>query len=128
MKAEVLERLNNLFSWDVASISASSTDYYNFTGNKQPLETDDAGQETQDYAPFRNIVIYNNGTTDLRIYFNRQQGYRILPAGTILELTGQSISQLDVQNTSGASAGSYTFTLDNDVKEINILRALITNQ
>lgn len=111
-----LNRLNKDFSY-TGTPGAETSDYYDF-------EEDTA---TDKYAPFKNVVIQNTGTTSLRVYRNNQAGYRLLQKGVILELNDQEITFLRIYNESSTTAGAYTLELNNDYSEKEYLKE-IANQ
>lgn len=108
-----LIRKNKDFAYEV-TIAAGNEEYYDFKNDSN----------TDDYAPFKNIQILNTGAADLKVYFNGQTGYKLVPAGTILDRQDLSIEYLKIVNDSAVSA-TFTFTLDNDVSEKELLKALV---
>jgi len=115
----VLNILNNKskdFAYEV-SIAANDFEFYDFADSS----------ETDDYAPFKNIQILNTGTENLKVYFNNQNGYKLVPAGTILDRTDLNISFLKIVNTSATAVANFTMTLDNDVSEKQLLKELVLN-
>ena len=117
--AEVLERENNDFTFTNNSLAASGSDFKDFTDFNT---VDDQSQRTNSFSPFRNVTIYNKGTTLLLVYINQRASPRPLPSSTILELNGQRISSIRITNSDGATAGAYIMNANNDVKEINVLK------
>lgn len=107
-----------------SSISASSTKHYDLDS---PTLKDDHGQETDDYAPYKNLFIYNSGSVDLKLFLNQRRGYDLIPAGTIYKIEDDNITFVAVKNTA-ASAGEYTLTLDNEDTQLSILKSLKNGQ
>jgi hypothetical protein len=107
-------RKNKDFAFEV-SLIANGEEYYDF---KQDTNTDD-------YAPFKNIQVLNTGAADLKMYINGQNGYKLIPAGTILDRQDLSIEYLRIVNASSSLAANFTFQLDNDMSEKELLKALV---
>lgn len=107
-------RKNKDFAFEV-TILANKEAYYDFQSDKN----------TDDYAPFKNIQVLNTGTEDLKIYFNSQTGYKLIPAGTILDRENLNIEYLKFVNTSSSNSATFTFTLDNDLSQKELLKALV---
>lgn len=110
----VLKRLNKDFAYEV-TISPSSSEFYDFEGDT----------ETDDYTPFKNIQIVNSGTETLKVYFNNQKGYKVVPKGTIFNREDVNISYLKIENTSAVNNAVFTMTLDNDFSQKELLKALV---
>lgn len=107
-------RKNKDFAFEV-TISPSGEEYYDFENDVN----------TDDYAPFKNIQVLNTGTEDLKVYFNGQSGYKLVPAGTILDRQDLSINYLKIVNTSSTNNATFTFTMDNDLSQKELLKALV---
>jgi hypothetical protein len=107
-------RLNKDFAFQV-NIPPSNTEFYDF----------ESDSETDAYAPFKNIQILNTGTEDIKVYFNNQKGYKLVPAGTIFSREDMHISYLKLENTSATNSAVFTMTLDNDLSQKELLKALV---
>ena len=119
-----MARLNKDFTYTQSSIADGDTDTYDFI-NGSNLVTQ---SNTDDYAPFENVTIYNNGVVDLRVFINSNQAdtYKILPKGVILSLESvKPISIVFVENASGGgTAGSYQLNVNNDVSQLSLLKRI----
>lgn len=102
--------------------TASQSLYLDFT---VPSETDDNGAVVNDYAPLKNIEVYNAGNTDLKLYINNRKGYRYIASGTIQVFEDDTITQVRVTNVSASAAGDVHITLDNDETQIELLKRLV---
>lgn len=86
---------------------------------------DDNGQTTDKLTPFRNVTIYNNGSTLLYVRLNHRKGYQPVPSGTIYQETEDVVSFVSVENKSASSAGNAILTLDNSDTQKSLLKSLV---
>lgn len=90
--------------------------------------TDVNGIETRRYAPFKNFSIHNNGSTDLKVFFNQQLGSEDIPAGTVRIFKDENVSFYKLVNRSGSTTGSARVTLDNQDTELSLLKQLVAKR
>lgn len=112
-----MKRLNKQFSYEV-TLSPSDSKRYDF---KQDVDSDA-------YAPFDNLVILNTGTEDIKAFLNDQEGFRLIPSGTILEVEDVDLTRLTLLNTSASNNAVFTFQVNNDLSQKKILNTMLDLQ
>lgn len=112
------QRPNQDFSYDKTP-AASAIDLYDFKNDPTLLAT-----ATDKYLPFKNVYIFNTGTTDLTFQFNQRQQSRTVPAGTIMAVTNIDLVFAKVTNKSASTAGAYTILFNNDLSQEEIMQKL----
>lgn len=103
-------------------ISPTETAGFDFENQSQ---VDSLGQETQKYVPLKNITITNTGTETLRLYYNNEQGYKVIPAGVIFTDEDKHIYRLKIENTGVVNDAVFTFTIDNEITNKELTKALL---
>lgn len=107
------------------SLSASGSAIYDLDANDL---ADDNGQIVDKLAPFRNLVIYNDGTTLLKLFVNNRKGYKSVPAGTIYAHEDDTINFIRVVNASTTTDGSFFLDLDSEETQKSLLKGILINQ
>ena len=113
-----LKRKTRDFSY-TETPAASAIKYWDFASDPTLI-----GTNTDDYLPFSNVTVFNNGSTDLKYRENQQDGYKYIPAGTIMELNNREIMFASIENVSSTTAGSYIVVFNNDVSQLEVLKKL----
>lgn len=95
----------------VQDVGAGEQKFYNF----------EEIQKTSKYRPFKNMVIINEGLTDLLLYINQVSEFLVIPSGTIKELTNELITSVTIENRSTTQQGDFVLSVDNKETELSIL-------
>lgn len=97
-----------VFEIDLTPEESKIFDFENIT------QKDSLNQQTQKYAPLKNIQIPNTSSSTLNLYINGERGYTLIPAGSILTLENKNIYRLEIKNASTTNDANIIFTLDNE--------------
>lgn len=116
-KAQSLDReqKNFIFTFDLA-LNGS---YYVDVANKK--QVDSVEQQTQYYAPLKNIQVINQSTRNIGIKINGSKSYKLIPAGTIYEEKNLTVWSFEVVNLGSDVANNITVTADNSVSDSELL-------
>lgn len=98
----------------VENLQAGEEKFFNF----QEID------KTQDYMPFHNMTIINEGLNDILIYINQVEQFLLIPSGTIKELTNEWITSLRVKNRSNTGEADFTLSVDNKDTELILLEKI----
>lgn len=79
---------------------------------------------TDDYAPFRNLQIFNTGEVAIKVYLNNQSGFKYVPAGVILPLNDYGVNRIVIENTSATESANFVINADNDITELTCLKKI----
>lgn len=104
------------------SLAVSSSTVYDLDVNDL---TDDNGQTVDKLSPFRNLVIYNDGTADLKMFVNNRKGYEIVPAGVIFSVEDDKVNFIKIENVSATATASFYLKLDNDETQKSLLKGIL---
>lgn len=81
-------------------------------------------KETDNHAPFKNMVAHNKGIVDVEIWLNSDCGFELLQASTIGKVENEEISRVLIKNTSETQNAEVILTLNNNVTELECLKKL----
>ena len=113
-------RLNKDFSEEITLLASAQT-YRDYSSPNSQVNS----ENTEKYSPLKNIVILNTGTEAIKIYFNDEAGYKLVPSGVTYSRNNLNIRKMRFENTSATTSAVFSVQLDNDfsAEELQVITA-----
>ncbi|KKM90699.1 hypothetical protein LCGC14_1236040 [marine sediment metagenome] len=86
---------------------------------------DDNNLGTDDYSPYENYSVLNDGATDIKLFINNQKSGRKISSSMVWEHNNAQVSRIRYKNLSSSAVANFTLIFDNRMTVEKILLEIL---
>ncbi len=86
---------------------------------------DDNNLGTDDYSPYENYSVLNDGATNIKLFINNQKSGRKISSSMVWEHNNAQVSRIRYKNLSSSAVANFTLIFDNRMTVEKILLEIL---
>lgn len=86
---------------------------------------DDNNLGTDDYSPYENYSVLNDGATNIKLFINNQKSGRKISSSMVWEHNNSQVSRIRYKNLSSSAVANFTLIFDNRMTVEKILLEIL---